>query len=125
MQLSPLGIDVSKAKFAAALLAEGGKLRHRVFPNTGAGYAQLSAWLAMHQARPVHACLETTGTYGEALAAYLHAAGHLVSGVNPDLAPQKRCRRNESSSVKLNDQENSNAQVEIQRRADYHHPQEP
>jgi transposase len=83
MQLSPLGIDVSKAKFDAALLAEDGKLRHKVFPNTGAGYEQLSAWLAKHQAGSVHACLEATGTYGEALAAYLHAAGHLVSMVNP------------------------------------------
>jgi transposase len=83
MLLSPLGIDVSKAKFDAALLGEAGKLRHRVFPNTEAGYAQLSAWLAKHQAGSVHACLEATGSYGEALAAYLHAAGHLVSVVNP------------------------------------------
>jgi len=83
MQLSPLGLDVSKAKFDAALLAEDGKLRHRVFPNTDAGYAQLSAWLAKRQAPSVHACLEATGTYGEALAAYLHAAGHRVSMVNP------------------------------------------
>lgn len=83
MQLSPLGIDVSKAKFDAALLAEDGRLGHKVFPNTDAGYAQLSAWLAKHLAGSAHACLEATGTYGEALAAYLHAAGHRVSVVNP------------------------------------------
>jgi transposase len=31
----------------------------------------------------VHACIEATGTYGDALAAYLHEAGHTVSRVNP------------------------------------------
>jgi transposase len=31
----------------------------------------------------VHACLEATGTYSEALANYLHTAGHIVSVINP------------------------------------------
>jgi transposase len=31
----------------------------------------------------VHACLEATGTYGDALALWLHDAGHVVSVVNP------------------------------------------
>jgi len=30
-----------------------------------------------------HACLEATGTYYKALAAYLHDAGHTVSVVKP------------------------------------------
>jgi transposase len=83
MQLFPLGIDISKAKFDIALLRDDGKLRHKVFPNTEAGFQQLSAWLSKHKALPVHACMEATGTYGEALASYLHRAGHLVSVVNP------------------------------------------
>ena len=33
----------------------------------------------------VHACLESTGTYGEAVAHALHEAGHQVSIVNPSL----------------------------------------
>jgi transposase len=85
MTTSPLGIDISKRKFDACLIRGGGKLRHRVFPNTEAGYAQLSAWLEKHKAVPAHACLEATGTYGEALATYLHTAGHLVSIINPAL----------------------------------------
>src|SRR5947207_573245 len=31
----------------------------------------------------MHACLEATGTYGDALATYLYEAGHVVSLVNP------------------------------------------
>jgi hypothetical protein len=31
----------------------------------------------------VHACLEATGAYGEALSAYLHEASHTVSVINP------------------------------------------
>jgi transposase len=83
MTTSPLGIDISKSKFDACLIREGGKLRHRVFPNTPDGFSQLCTWLAKHQVEHAHACLEATGAYGEALAAYLHDAGHTVSVVNP------------------------------------------
>jgi transposase len=83
MTLPPLGIDISKRKFDACLVRDGGKLRHRVFPNTPAGFSQLSAWLAKHHVEHAHACLEATGAYGEALATYLHEAGHTVSVVNP------------------------------------------
>jgi transposase len=85
MTTAPLGIDISKLKFDACLLRDAGRLRHRVFPNTPAGFAQLSAWLSKHHVERAHACLEATGTYGEALAAYLHEAGHVVSVVNPAL----------------------------------------
>jgi transposase len=83
MEVFPLGIDISKSKFDVALLRDEGKLRHRVFPNTASGYEQLSAWLVKHNALSTHACMEATGTYGEALAVYLHEAGHRVSVVNP------------------------------------------
>ncbi|MGA9770847.1 MAG: transposase, partial [Blastocatellia bacterium] len=83
MEVFPLGIDISKAKFDVALLRDEGKLRHKVFPNSTAGFQQLSAWLSKHSALPIHACMEATGTYSEALAVYLHEAGHLVSVVNP------------------------------------------
>jgi transposase len=74
---------MAKLKFNACLRRDGGKLRHRVFPNTPAGFAQLCDWLDQLGARQVHACLEATGTYGDALAAHLHAVGHVVSVVNP------------------------------------------
>jgi transposase len=83
MTLLPLGIDISKAKFDVALRREGGKFKHRVFPNTPAGFSQLIAWLARQKVERVHACLEATGTYSEPLATFLHERGQVVSVVNP------------------------------------------
>jgi transposase len=83
MSLPPLGLDLAKLKFNACLLRAGGKLRHKVFTNDPAGFAQLSEWLGRQGAGRVHACMEATGTYGDALAAYLHERGHTVSRVNP------------------------------------------
>jgi transposase len=78
-----LGIDISKLKFNVCLVKHGGKLRHKVFPKTAAGFEQLLEWLSKQGGERVHACLEATGTYGEALALFLHQAGHVVSVVNP------------------------------------------
>jgi len=78
-----LGIDIAKLKFNVCLIKPGGKLKHKVFPNTAAGFEQLLAWLIPQGATKVHACLEATGTDGEALALFLHQAGHTVSVVNP------------------------------------------
>jgi len=77
-----LGIDISKLNFDAVLLddREGGRPRHRAFPNTPAGFERLGEWLGEQK---VHACLEATGTYGDALACSLHERGHTVSVVNP------------------------------------------
>jgi transposase len=83
MTTSPLGIDISKRKFDACLIRENGKLRHRAFPDTPDGFSQLSEWLSGHKVEWVHACLEATGTYGEALTDYLYDAGHTVSVINP------------------------------------------
>jgi transposase len=83
MNLPPLGLDVAKLKFNACLVRQGGKLRHKVFPNNPQGFAQLSDWLKKQEAKQVHACMEATGTYGDSLAAYLHEQDHLVSVVNP------------------------------------------
>jgi transposase len=81
--LPPLGLDLAKLKFNACLVRQGGKLRHKVFTNNPDGFAQLSGWLSQQGVERVHACLEATGTYGDALATYLHEAGHAVSRVNP------------------------------------------
>jgi transposase len=83
MIVPSLGLDLAKLKFNACLLCEDGKLRHRVFPNTPVGFAQLIEWLGRQQVTRAHACLEATGTYGDSLATYLHEAGHVVSLVNP------------------------------------------
>jgi transposase len=78
-----LGIDIAKLKFNVCLIQHSSKLKHKVFPNTSIGCEQLSEWFAKQGVERVHACLEATGTYGEALALFLHQAGHRVSVVNP------------------------------------------
>ena len=80
-----LGIDIAKAKFAAALLRPDGKIRHKSCANTPTGFVDLAVWLQRQGVTHVHATLEATGTYGEALATWLHDAGHIVSVVNPSV----------------------------------------
>lgn len=80
--LPTLGIDISKQSFHVELSVNE-KLRHRKFSNLKAGFIELHDWLAKHKVAQVHACLEATGPYSEALALYLHAQGHIVSVVNP------------------------------------------
>jgi transposase len=83
MTFSIIGIDISKLKFDLCLLRENDKLKHKVFPNTASGFLQLSAWLTKQKVARVSACMEATGTYGEALATYLFDTGHQVSIINP------------------------------------------
>jgi transposase len=83
MSLHILGVDVAKLKFNVCLIREDGRLKHRVFANNETGFAQLSEWLKKHHVSQVHACLEATGTYSEALATCLSDSNHQVSLVNP------------------------------------------
>jgi transposase len=78
-----LGIDVAKGKFDVVLMRADGKRRWRTFANTAEGFGALLEWLEKQQALPVHACMEATGTYGLALATFLHQADQPVSVVNP------------------------------------------
>jgi transposase len=78
-----LGIDIAKLKFNTCLIQPSGKLKHKLFPNTSTGFEQLMEWLTKQGVERLHACLEATGTYGEALALFLHDVGHAVSVVNP------------------------------------------
>lgn len=77
-----LGVDVSRRKFDVALLS-GEKIKNKVFPNSREGFDRLIGWLERQGAGRVHACLESTGVYGEELALALASAGHKVSVVNP------------------------------------------
>lgn len=83
--LPVLGIDISKATFDVALLCgtETRKPKARKFDNRPIGFQALTTWLAKQNVPQVHAVLEATGAYGDALAEFLHAAGHTVSIVNP------------------------------------------
>jgi transposase len=78
-----LGIDIAKKKFDVALLRPDATYRAKAFANTPAGHAGLLTWIARQHAGPVHACLEATGTYGDALAAAMADAGYVVSIINP------------------------------------------
>ena len=80
-----LGIDIAKAKFDVALLRSG-TFKHHHFDNTPKGFAALQRWLqaaGMTGDDPLHACMEATGAYGDALAQWLFETGHTVSVVNP------------------------------------------
>jgi transposase len=100
-----LGVDVSKAKFDVALLRADGKFRSKVFGNDPAGFAGLLQWLQAQVAdEPAagHACMESTGSYHEQLACFLHDRGMRVSVVNPLLVKrfaELRRLRNKTDSV--------------------------
>ena len=81
--LPVLGLDIAKAKCDVALQCADGKIRHKTVRNTSEGHAELLTWTARYVTGPVHACLEATGIYGEAVALALADAGHTVSIVNP------------------------------------------
>ena len=53
------------------------------FDNSPTGFKLLAVWLKSLRISQVQACLEATGTYGDAVATFLHEAGHFVSVVNP------------------------------------------
>lgn len=78
-----LGIDLAKVTFDATLRTSAGTQSYQAFPNTPDGFTQLAAWLTQHGVPQLHACMEATNIYWEALAAFLHAQGHTVSVVNP------------------------------------------
>ena len=80
-----LGIDISKDKFDVCLRHPGQDqmLARHPFPNSPAGFKQLQRWLRKHGVTHVHACMEATSRYGEALALFLHQQGQQVSVVNP------------------------------------------
>ncbi len=82
MSFADLGIDMAKLKFDCCLFVNR-KPKHKVFKNNPQGYSDLIAWLAKLGVSKVHACMEATGNYGEALATFLYETGHLVSVVNP------------------------------------------
>lgn len=77
-----LGIDIAQRTFEVAW-RQGEHSKQATFSNDPDGFARLARWLAKRCEGPLHACLEATGRYGDALAHHLHAAGHTVSVVNP------------------------------------------
>ena len=77
-----LGIDISKLDFHAHLVTDKAEAK-KTFPNSEVGFHQVCAWLKNRKVDQVHACMEATGSYWEALALHLYEMKHIVSVVNP------------------------------------------
>jgi transposase len=82
MDKTVIGIDISKSTFDVALI-NGDKARTKKFNNTTTGFNQMKKWLGNIDTVSIHACMESTGCYGEQLAEYLHSHNFTVSIVNP------------------------------------------
>lgn len=82
MALNSLGIDIAKDKFDISIKISD-KYKHKMFANTSLGFQDLSQWLAEKGLTEIHACMESTGKYGNCLAHYLYQQGYRVSVVNP------------------------------------------
>lgn len=78
-----LGIDVGKQQLHVALLCPERKPKLKAITNSADGHQALLSWLKQQGCDCVHACLESTSTYGEGVAEVLYQAGHQVSIVNP------------------------------------------
>ena len=81
--MNVLGIDLAKLSFDATLLLSTGEQHYAAFSNNAEGFTQLQAWLLERNVSELHACMEATNIYWEALASWLHAHGYTVSVVNP------------------------------------------
>src|SRR5688500_14984666 len=85
------------------MLTPDGQARDRAFPNGPAGFAALLAWADGHAGgADIHFGMEATGGYEDALATFLHAAGRVVSVVNPTrikYAGVMRGRRNKTDKA--------------------------
>lgn len=78
-----LGIDISKKDFHVFLLKEEAGSKPKKFTNNTEGFESLNQWLKKQGAEELHACMEATSIYGDALAEFLYKAGYQVSVVNP------------------------------------------
>jgi transposase len=100
-----LGIDISKETFDACLMTEG-KHHQAQFENTPGGFKKLERWVKKSPANQVHACMEATGQYGDALAEFLYQEGFQVSVVNP-----ARIKAYGSSKLRRNKTDKADAEL--------------
>ncbi len=78
-----LGIDIGKDQIVVVLLRPAHAAEAATFDNGLAGFKTVQRFLKKRRVRALHACMEATGRYYEALADFLDAAGWTVSVVNP------------------------------------------
>ena len=84
MKTPSVGIDLASGSFAAALWLDGQSVAEATFPNHAGGFRQLARFLKRHGVGKVRVGLESTSTYGEALAQWLHEQRHQVLLLNPE-----------------------------------------
>jgi transposase len=84
MKSITLGADMAHRTFTAALWFDAGRVLKREFANGPAGFRALSRWLQQHGTGPLRIGIESTSVYGEALAGWMHQAGHQVHLLNPE-----------------------------------------
>ncbi len=84
MKTIPLGIDLAKATFEAALLLDPLHALKAQFANSPAGFRRLARWLRTHGVRRVRLAVEATNTYAEALLEWAYNEGHEVFLLNPE-----------------------------------------
>jgi transposase len=78
-----IGIDISKDALAVCVMDDAKAVQHAQFANTTKGFHSLHHYLKKRDAAGAAVCLEATGTYGEAVATFLHEHGYAVAVVNP------------------------------------------
>jgi Transposase len=81
--LAILGLDVAKASVQAELQPDSGSKVRFAFANNPTGFKKLARVLEQHQITMLHAGLEATGPYSQALALWLYEQGYRVSLLNP------------------------------------------
>ncbi len=83
MTSNSLGIDISKKDFHVVLITGETRTKPRKFTNDVEGFESLQQWLKQKGIDQMHACMEATSIYGDALAEFLYSLGFDVSIVNP------------------------------------------
>jgi transposase len=101
-----VGIDVSKDELALCVMAADKRVEHATFANSNKGFRSLSNYLKKRTAGEAKVCLEATGSYGEAVAAYLYQQGYEVSVVNPT-----RIKRYAESQLRRNKTDKLDAEI--------------
>jgi transposase len=100
-----LGIDIAKDTFDATLIVAD-KTWNEHIENNPEGFKHMSRWVGKHTHEKLHACMEATGQYGDALAEYLHQQGNQVSVVNP-----ARIKAYSGSKLRRNKTDKADAQL--------------
>lgn len=80
---TPVGVDIAKASFTAAILTPDGSYLDSEFSNSPRGFNSFAHWLRKQKVNDAHVLMEATGELHLRLATYLYERQCFVSVVNP------------------------------------------